>query len=89
MKNCKCKYLRYIQSLTFALHETVLYLNGHPCDKEALAYYHKTKARLLEATAEFEAKYGPLTYKGVCDNDVWTWIKGPWPWEYEANVYEN
>lgn len=87
MKMCKNRYLKYIQTLSFSLHETVLYLDGHPCDKAALAHYHKLKARLLEAVAEYEERFGPLTYKGVNSAEEWSWIKGPWPWEYEANVY--
>ena len=34
--------------------------------------------------AEYEANYGPYI---VTDKDVqgerWTWVDGPWPWEYE------
>lgn len=88
MKMCKCKLLKYIQALSFAVHETVLYLDGHPNDKKALAYYHKKNALLLDAVTEYEAKFGPLTYNGVVDTESWSWHKGPWPWKYEANVCE-
>lgn len=88
MKMCRCKYLRYIQTLSFAVHETVLYLDGHPCDKGALEYYRKNNALLKEAVSDYESKFGPLTYNGSCNAEEWTWYKGPWPWKYEANVCE-
>lgn len=88
MKMCKVKMKRNIQKLAFAVHEAVLYLDGHPCCKKALAYYHKYNALLQEAVCEYEKNFGPLTQYGVT-GDEWTWIKGPWPWEYEANCPES
>ncbi len=86
MKMCRCKLMKRIQTLAFAVHETVLYLDGHPSDRAALAYYNKQKKLLHEAVSEYENNFGPLTQYGVTGDERWTWIKGPWPWEYEANI---
>lgn len=85
MRMCRCKLMKRIQTLSFAVNETVLYLDGHPCDRSALAYYHKQNNLLREAVREYEENYGPMTQHGVV-GDTWTWIKGPWPWQYEANI---
>ena len=37
-----------------------------------------------KAKSEFVAKYGPLKVTDVTEN--FDWVKGPWPWEVEANV---
>lgn len=84
MKPCRIKMLRTVQQLAFSVHETVLFLDAHPHCKSALAYYAKQSKMLKEAIEAYEKNFGPLTANGVC-SDEWTWIKGPWPWEYEAN----
>lgn len=86
MKICKCRMMKNVQMLAFSVHETVLYLDGHPNDKKALAYYYSQNEKLKQAVAAYESQFGPLTYKCVKDQDSWTWTKGPWPWEYSANV---
>jgi len=89
MKICKCKLMKTIQTLAFSLHETVLYLDGHPNDRRAISYYNTQNEKLQNAVAVYEENFGPLTANGFRGTDEWTWIKGPWPWKYEANVCEN
>ena len=43
-----------------------------------------TDPDIEKAKSEFVAKYGPLKVTDVSDN--FDWVKGPWPWEVEANV---
>ena len=78
------KLLKQIQIYSFAVVETTLYLDGHPCDKRALAYYNKYNGMLAELKAKYESKYGPLTSFSNTEC-TWKWVDGPWPWEYEAN----
>ncbi len=75
-----------IQVYGFALVEANLFLDTHPGDQEALACYNKYNRLLEEAYAAYETNYGPLTIHGGTDSECWSWIKGPWPWEYNANV---
>ncbi len=89
MKMCRCRLMKTIQTLAFAVHETALYLDGHPDDRRALSYFNSQNEKLRDAVAAYEESYGPLTANGFDDSGDWTWIKGPWPWKYEANVCEN
>lgn len=72
-----------IQSLSFAVLETGLYLDGHPNNRMALAYYQKVKQQLDALTAEYEMKFAPLSGMGHGGNERegWQWVKQPWPWE--------
>ncbi len=85
MLNDKQKLMRRIQAEDFVLYETVLYLDGHPENRKALAYYQKHNAIAKSLRAEYEQKYGPLTICGNESETEWQWIKNPWPWEKEAN----
>jgi spore coat protein JB len=76
--------LRQIQTLEFIIHDAALYLDTHPCDEAALAYFHRYKEVLDKAVAEYEACFGPLTALGVMSKNKWTWIEHPWPWQLEA-----
>lgn len=76
--------LRKIQMLTFALIETNLYLDTHPMDQAALAYYHKHRDLLAECEEIYAENYGPLNPGQVTSKNRWTWIDDPWPWEMEA-----
>ena len=73
-----------IKAADFALWETVLYLDAYPNDRAALENYYKLRERAEELTALYENKYGPLTPFSN-HGDSWQWVKGPWPWESEAN----
>lgn len=78
--------LKSVGVVGFNLYDLHLFLNTHPDDPSAIALYNNYRQKYLILTAEYERKYGPLTaINGVSDNK-WVWIKGPWPWEYRANV---
>lgn len=77
--------LTEIQALDFVLVELNLYLDTHPMDEEAYALFRKYNALSQKARKLYEEKYGPLTAKTPTQQDNYTWIHGPWPWEKEAN----
>jgi len=58
-----------------------LYLDTHPGDAKALEDFKKFAAKYGELVAEFESKFGPLTYSGVAKQDTFNWIDEPWPWQ--------
>ncbi len=71
-----------LQELSFALKETELFLDGHPENRRALAYYAEQKAEYDVLKAEYEATYAPIT-PGAGEGDAeWRWVRSPWPWEY-------
>ena len=83
--NDRERLLRRIQEEDFVVYETVLYLDGHPRNKIALAFYDKHRAIAKGLRDEYEGKYGPITIYANNDMNDWHWIDRPWPWEKEAN----
>lgn len=79
---CFCKKLKCrIQVLDFALQETILFLDTHPCDIEALRYYRIIRRKLNRLERIYTVKCGPLTNKEVNTEFGWEWSCCPWPWE--------
>ena len=73
--------LKRVQVCDFALNDAALFLDTHPDDQAALAYYKKYLALRGEAVEAFTGKFGPLT-KGDYDGGArWQWVDGPWPWQ--------
>ena len=56
--------LRRLQAADFVLHETVLYLDGHPTNQKALEFFRKAKAAYDELLAEFQEAFGQAD--GLC-----------------------
>lgn len=84
MNKCECereKLLQFISEAGFAVVDVGLYLDTHPCDKEALLYYKKYRDLYNQAKAEYESKFGPLVLTGVENDCAWTWTDEPWPWK--------
>ena len=48
-----------INQASFAVDEVKLYLDTHPCDTEALAYFHEMSRKRNQALKEYAAAYGP------------------------------
>jgi len=80
----KCNLMRELQEADFALYDTVLYLNTHPCDKEALAYYQCIRETAEKLACRYNENVAAITHKdvSVCGGR-WEWIDTPWPWEGE------
>ena len=82
--NC-AKLKRKLDTIDFAIVETVLYLDAYPNCREALDYYHKLIAERESLVAVINEKCGPVSARGNKSRTEWTWVKGPWPWELDAN----
>lgn len=80
MNRGKQNLLHYITEVSFVLDDVALFLDTHPNDKAAMAYYDKYKRERLEAVKEYENMYGPLTHYSV-NSPEWSWVDDPWPWE--------
>lgn len=72
-----------LQALSFVLTELGLYLDTHSDDKEAFDLFREYTKLAREGRRRYEAMYGPLTLIGTADQDRYTWINDPWPWEYQ------
>ncbi len=78
--------LNQVRQAGFCLHEAVLFLDTHPDDKAAHAYFQEQRERLASLTEEYTSRFGPLHVTDVRPNmSGWAWGQGPWPWEKEAN----
>lgn len=75
--------LKRVQICDFALFDTALYLDTHPDDQNALAFYKKYAAMRAETARVFVEKYGPITHMDYDGGDRWKWVDEPWPWQQE------
>ncbi|MBQ9115630.1 MAG: spore coat protein CotJB [Clostridia bacterium] len=88
----KRRLLRDVRIASFAVIETALYLDTHPCDKEAMEALAAFCAQKEAAVAAYEAHFGPLTlcacpmsYGDSADAAPvrYAWATLPWPWELD------
>ncbi len=81
------KLLDHIDAVSFAAYDTMLFLDTHPDDAEALSYYCQMIQERKKALDEYQQKFEPLIAEGVCKDNcncngkAWTWATTPWPWE--------
>ena len=85
MMSDRQKALMRVQTYGFALDETVLFLDTHPNDAQAMQYYRETLMQYNAAASDYISKYGPLDFTQV-NGHKWTWATDCMPWEGECNV---
>ena len=73
--------LNRVRICDFILHEAALFLDTHPDNADAMAYYQKYLAVRKAANQAYVEKYGPLVVSESATSGHWNWIDGPWPWE--------
>lgn len=79
----QAELLNFINEVSFAVNDILLYLDTHPCDEEALAFYRENVAKRNAALKKYAKFFSPLTVDTADDaaSDSWTWVTSPWPWE--------
>ena len=82
----QCQLRQFIDEISFAMDDIVLFLDTHPCCQEALAYYEECKKMREEAMDEYARMYGPLDkYRAnVSESNEWCWALQPWQWKGES-----
>ena len=79
---CRNELMNKINQYSFAMNEANLFLDTHPFDQEALAYFQKYRELRIESVKEYAKYYAPLCIDyAVCDKTPWSWVNEPWPWE--------
>lgn len=73
--------LEWVQMLCFCVLDMNLYLDTHPEDEEAFAYFQEAVAMYNKAVKKFEENYGPLTAASSANDGKFTWADMPMPWE--------
>ncbi len=79
--------LRKLMDVDFVIHETVLYLDGHPNNQKALDFYRKATAEQREIYDQYTKQFGPIKAENV-RQDHWAWIDMPWPWQNEMEAFK-
>lgn len=74
--------LSELQMLSFVLTELGLYLDTHPKDQEAFRLFQQYAALYQEGRMRYEEQYGPLRQVSAAEDDHYTWLHDPWPWNY-------
>lgn len=79
---CRREMMNRINAVSFALDDTKLFLDTHPCHQEAMEYFDSLKQERIRLLKEYARYYGPVTLDtaDVCA-EQWTWIQDPWPWQ--------
>ena len=80
------KLLQFIDQVSFAIDDLLLFLDTHPKEKRALEYYSELSARRNELLEKYAKFYGPLTIDTGNDSNLksWQWMEQPFPWEQEG-----
>jgi len=75
--------LNTINELSFSVLDIQLFLDTHPCDEDALAYFQECSNARNQALKEYAQYYGPLTIDTATAScsERWSWINDPWPWQ--------
>lgn len=82
----KCSLLKRLTVLDFLAVDLHLFLDTHPEDKEAIARYNSVIKEADALRQAYEKNYGPLySFRSKSNDDMFTWIDCPWPWQYDFN----
>ena len=57
------------------------YLDTHPFDKQAIAYFNHYNKIRMDLTRQFSEKYYPLQTSFSSDTTEWSWGLAPLPWK--------
>ncbi|MCD7994839.1 MAG: spore coat protein CotJB [Clostridia bacterium] len=79
--NLREMMLKQVYETGFAVVDSNLYLDTHPCDTAAINYNNQAAEAYRCALREYEAQFGPLRAYENRNAQYWTWVNNPWPWE--------
>jgi spore coat protein JB len=79
----KNKMMQQIYAHGLVLVETVLYLDTHPDDAEAISYFSEMKEHYNKMVKMYSEYYGPLNFDHMANENYWMWVATPMPWELE------
>ena len=84
----RAELLCFINEVSFAAYDIMLYLDTHPDCSEALQRFQKYNELRSKALKIHAKSYGPLTLASVEDAGCssWEWMMQPWPWELEGGA---
>ena len=74
-----------LMAIDFACHDLSLYLDTHAEDQEAFETYQELLRLAEDGRERYVSMYGPITKKDLKNEQRYSWLKGPWPWNYPDN----
>ena len=77
----QAQLLHWIDMVSLAVVDIVLYLDTHPEDEEALKYFDQYSEMRRTAMQAYADKYGPLTIGTARPSNYWNWSAVPLAWE--------
>lgn len=77
-----------LMAIDFVTDELALYLDSHQDDSEAFAMYQTFLALAKEARERYTKLYGPVCRSDMLGMNRYTWLKDPWPWEFQSRSEE-
>ncbi|MBR5381653.1 MAG: spore coat protein CotJB [Oscillospiraceae bacterium] len=75
-----------LMALEFIVKELNLYLDTHAGDEKAFTLMRSMTALLKEAHERYVELFGPVTLTDLAASGSYTWLSGPWPWEYDERT---
>ena len=84
-KMSKEQLLCWINQVSFAVSDMILFLDTHPEDMEAFQLFQQYAAMEKSAKAAYEKRFGPLMKSTAATEDTYRWLQDPWPWNYQQN----
>lgn len=75
-----------VMALDFMVKELNLYLDTHPDDKEAFSLLKSVISLSDEAREKYVSMYGPISVRDLKKCSKYTWLRDPWPWEYDERM---
>lgn len=82
-ENSNSSLLHAIQMYDFYLIELNLYLDTHPKCEKALKKFNEITEKRNQAYNTYINKYGPLKATDIVNENYFSWVNDPWPWEGE------
>lgn len=76
--------MKFITEVSFAMDDIALYLDLHPDCGQAIKSYENYQSMRTQAVKDYVNMYGPLNKYQVNDNNYFSWLNDPWPWEGEC-----
>ncbi len=86
--SCRSDLICFINEVSFAAYDIMLYLDTHPDCQEALQHFRKYNELRNKALKLHAKSYGPLMTSSTDETDCssWEWMMQPWPWELEGGA---
>ena len=75
-----------LMALDFMIKELNLYLDTHQDDTEAFDLLKSVIGLAEEGRDKYVSLYGPVSISDLRKCTKYTWLKEPWPWEYDERT---